>query len=114
MNLLDNGIKFTETGELGMTISRANDVLQRDGSVWIRFVVKDTGIGIPANRINSLFQSFSQATDSTARVYGGTGLGLALCKTFVEKMGGHIDVESILGKRDNVYIFNSFWVISSK
>ncbi len=98
MNLLDNAIKFTETGELGMKISRANDVLQRDGSVWIRFVVKDTGIGIPANRINSLFQSFSQATDSTARVYGGTGLGLALCKTFVEKMGGHIDVESILGK----------------
>ncbi len=98
MNLLDNGIKFTETGELGMTISRANDVLQRDGSVWIRFVVKDTGIGIPANRINSLFQSFSQVTDSTARIYGGTGLGLALCKTFVEKMGGHIDVESILGK----------------
>ncbi len=98
MNLLDNGIKFTETGELGMTISRANDVLQRDDLVWIRFVVKDTGIGIPANRINSLFQSFSQATDSTARVYGGTGLGLALCKTFVEKMGGHIDVESILGK----------------
>ena len=98
MNLLDNAIKFTETGELGMTISRANDLLQRDGSVWIRFVVKDTGIGIPANRIHSLFQSFSQATDSTARVYGGTGLGLALCKTFVEKMGGHIDVESILGK----------------
>ena len=98
MNLLDNAIKFTETGELGMTIGRANDVLQRDGSVWIRFVVKDSGIGIPANKINSLFQSFNQATESTARVYGGTGLGLALCKTFVEKMGGHIDVESILGK----------------
>ncbi len=98
MNLLDNAIKFTETGELGMTISRADDVLAREGSVWIRFVVKDTGIGIPANRINSLFQSFTQASDSTTRLYGGTGLGLALCKTFVEKMGGHIDVESILGK----------------
>lgn len=98
MNLLDNAIKFTETGELGMTVSRANDVLQRDGSVWIRFVVKDSGIGIPANKINSLFQSFTQANDSTARVYGGTGLGLALCKTFVEKMGGRIEVESILGK----------------
>lgn len=97
MNLLDNAIKFTETGELGMTISLATDVLQREGSVWIRFIVKDTGIGIPANRINSLFQSFTQMTDSTARVYGGTGLGLALCKTFIEKMGGHIDVESILG-----------------
>ncbi len=97
MNLLDNAIKFTENGELGMTISLANDVLQREGSVWIRFIVKDSGIGIPANRINSLFQSFTQMTDSTARVYGGTGLGLALCKTFVEKMGGHIDVESILG-----------------
>lgn len=97
MNLLDNAIKFTENGELGMTISLANDVLQRENSVWIRFIVNDTGIGIPANRINSLFQSFTQMTDSTARVYGGTGLGLALCKTFVEKMGGHIDVESILG-----------------
>lgn len=98
MNLLDNAIKFTESGELGMMISRANDVLQQEGSVWIRFIVKDTGIGIPANRIKSLFQTFTQASDSTTRIYGGTGLGLALCKTFVEKMGGHIDVESILGK----------------
>jgi signal transduction histidine kinase len=72
MNLLDNAIKFTENGELGMTISLANDVLQRENSVWIRFIVNDTGIGIPANRINSLFQSFTQMTDSTARVYGGT------------------------------------------
>lgn len=98
MNLLDNAIKFTETGELGMTVSRANDVLQREGSVWVRFIVKDSGIGIPANKINSLFQSFNQVNDATARVYGGTGLGLALCKTFVEKMGGRIDVESMLGK----------------
>lgn len=98
MNLLDNAIKFTDGGEVGMTVNREAGGHSKDDHVVIRFVVEDTGVGIPANRQQALFQSFVQASDSTTRIYGGTGLGLALCKTFVEKMGGHIRMESVLGK----------------
>lgn len=105
MNLLDNGIKFTEKGEIGMSVSRNAEETQQDGIVWLKFIVKDSGIGIPANRIPLLFQSFTQANESTTRLYGGTGLGLSLCKTFIEKMGGRIDVRSELGK-GTMFIFS--------
>ncbi len=98
INLLDNGIKFTESGDIGMTVSRDTQAHGKDESTWIKFVIKDTGVGIPQDRISALFHSFTQASDSTTRLYGGTGLGLALCKNFIEKMGGRIDVQSELGK----------------
>ena len=96
VNLLDNAIKFTETGEIGLSV-HLNRQQGKPGYPVIHFVLKDTGIGIPEDRKNLIFDSFTQADDSTTRLYGGTGLGLALCRAFVEAMSGRIWVDSELG-----------------
>ena len=96
VNLVSNAIKFTEDGEVTIRIERAaggDDIF-----ALLRFSVCDTGIGIPAERLNRLFNSFSQVDASTTRRYGGTGLGLAICRQLVEAMGGHIGVESAAGE----------------
>jgi len=98
LNLLDNAIKFTEKGEIGLNVHVHKTPKNIDEPHELLFIVKDTGIGIPEDRKNAIFESFTQAQDSTTRLYGGSGLGLALCKTFVETMGGKIWVESSLGK----------------
>jgi PAS domain S-box-containing protein len=98
VNLLNNAIKFTETGEILLTISSTQSKLQPENNIVLRFSVKDTGIGIPTERLNRLFKSFSQVDASTTRKYGGTGLGLAISKQLVELMGGEIWVESKFGK----------------
>ena len=90
INLLTNAVKFTKRGEVVVTVSGAAPEL--------RFAVRDTGIGIPADRRDRLFQSFSQVDPSTARRYGGTGLGLAISRRLVELMGGSIGVDSEQGK----------------
>jgi signal transduction histidine kinase/DNA-binding response OmpR family regulator len=92
LNLLNNAVKFTETGEvvLGVRGTPAEDV----DKVGLHITVRDTGIGIPADRVHRLFQSFSQADVSTSRRYGGTGLGLAISKRLAELMGGTMWVES--------------------
>jgi CheY-like chemotaxis protein/HPt (histidine-containing phosphotransfer) domain-containing protein len=92
VNLIGNAIKFTEQGEVGVAVRRVA------GSPALHFTVRDTGIGIPAERIAGLFQSFSQVDASTTRRYGGTGLGLAISKRLCELMGGDMWVESELGK----------------
>ncbi|MDP2654274.1 MAG: response regulator [Candidatus Omnitrophota bacterium] len=97
INLLENAIKFTEKGEIGLSV-RPAAAKRADAQAAITFAVKDTGIGIPSDRKQAIFESFTQADASTTRLYGGTGLGLTLCKNFVEKMGGKIQVESDLGK----------------
>lgn len=97
INLVDNAIKFTDDGEIGLKV----DLLGHDnikGKCRMRFTINDTGIGIPEDRQDKVFESFTQASDSTTRLYGGTGLGLALCKNFVETMGGKIWVESKVGE----------------
>jgi len=94
-NLLSNAIKFTEEGDV--TITAAATPIEA-GVVEVRFTVADTGIGIAANRIDRLFQSFSQVDASTTRRYGGTGLGLAICRRLAEMLGGRIWVESTAGK----------------
>ena len=91
INLGGNAIKFVEKGEVSIYASLEN---QTDHEVTIKFKVIDTGIGIPKDRIDSLFDSFTQVDASTTRKYGGTGLGLAISKQLVELMGGEIGVES--------------------
>ncbi|MGD8893079.1 MAG: response regulator [Desulfobacterales bacterium] len=95
INLGGNAIKFVEKGEVSIHASLEN---QSDHEVTIKFKVIDTGIGIPRERIDSLFDSFTQVDASTTREYGGTGLGLAISKQLAELMGGQIGVESEEGK----------------
>jgi two-component system, sensor histidine kinase and response regulator len=95
MNLADNAVKFTHEGEI--TIWADIDQHLQD-KVCIRFLVKDTGIGIPRHRLDDIFEAFTQADSSTRRRYGGTGLGMAISKQLVEMMGGKIQVESEEGK----------------
>jgi CheY-like chemotaxis protein/HPt (histidine-containing phosphotransfer) domain-containing protein len=90
-NLLGNAIKFTAAGEVSV---RASLQAQDEEGVLVRFSVRDTGIGIPAEKKIRLFQKFSQVDASTTRHYGGTGLGLAISKQLAEQMGGAIGVES--------------------
>ncbi len=91
INLTNNAIKFTGAGEVAVAVSLDSET---DSQVTIRCIVRDTGIGIPADRMDRLFQSFSQVDASTTRKYGGTGLGLAISKQIAELMGGKIGVES--------------------
>ena len=93
-NLLYNAIKFTEDGGVTLHVSH----FLADGQVVLDFAVHDTGIGIPEERIEVLFESFSQAESSTTREFGGTGLGLAISKRLVEAMGGEISVRSTVGE----------------
>jgi PAS domain S-box-containing protein len=95
INLLGNAIKFTDSGEVSVHISGESLV---NGTIKLFFSVKDTGIGIPQDRMHSLFQSFSQVDMSTTRKYGGTGLGLAISKKLVQLMGGTIWAKSEVGK----------------
>jgi PAS domain S-box-containing protein len=94
-NLLANAIKFTSKGEVAI---RATVESQDDKHIKLKFVISDTGIGIPESRSNILFESFSQVDNSTSRKYGGTGLGLAISKRLAELMGGEIGFSSKEGK----------------
>lgn len=95
VNLMSNAIKFTEKGEVFLYITTIGGTRERPE---LEFSVRDSGIGIPAEKIPNLFHLFSQVDSSTTRKYGGTGLGLAISRKLVELMGGHIWVESELGK----------------
>ncbi len=91
INLLSNSIKFTESGEIALQV----DLRQSsDGKLKLECTVRDTGIGIPADKLNHLFESFSQVDASTTRKYGGTGLGLTIVKQLCGLMGGQVSVES--------------------
>jgi signal transduction histidine kinase len=106
-NLIGNSLKFTEHGSI--TVGARTDWETSD-AVKLTFWVKDTGIGIPAHRLQKLFKPFSQADASTARKYGGSGLGLSICKSLIESMGGTITLESV----ENVGTTVSFSLTLSK
>ncbi len=95
LNLAGNALKFTASGEVVIAI---RPLTWRDKSVRLRFEVRDTGIGIPADKIGDLFDPFTQADVSITRKFGGTGLGLAICKRLVDLMGGEIGVDSVHGQ----------------
>ena len=102
LNLLNNAIKFTDQGKVAVTVA-CEGATEADETV--RFEIKDTGAGIPADRLHRLFKRFSQADNSINRRYGGTGLGLAISKSLIEAMGGTIAVESSEG------VGSTFWFV---
>ena len=112
INLVNNAIKFTHKGEvyLKVFLISSNDDNQK---IDLGFQIKDTGIGIPENKIDFLFDSFTQVDASTTRRYGGTGLGLAITERLVKLMGGEIKVESQLGI-GSTFIFSHQTEVSTK
>jgi len=100
LNLLSNAYKFTEKGEIQIEVHIEGTTEQK---IILQFVISDTGIGIPKNKLNQLFQSFQQAEASTSRKYGGTGLGLNITRKLLDLMKGDIRVVSDLGKGSSFY-----------
>jgi PAS domain S-box-containing protein len=100
VNLLGNAIKFTREGEIYVSIRKHGETFIQEGRKYLFFIiqVKDTGIGIPKDKLQKIFESFTQADNSTTRKYGGTGLGLAISKSLAELMNGTLTVESEAGK----------------
>ena len=100
VNLLSNAIKFTQSGEVVVT---ARPGEQDKKTAVVQFEVRDTGMGIPAEKLATIFEAFTQADNSTTRRFGGTGLGLTICKRLVDMMGGKIWVESREGKGSSFF-----------
>ena len=100
LNLVGNAMKFTECGEIGIDISAES---RTPHEALLRFKISDTGVGIPADKIQAIFEPFTQADGSTTRRYGGTGLGLTISTQLVEMMGGRIWVESEPGSGSTFY-----------
>lgn len=95
VNLVGNALKFTDSGEVVLVVERVKEI---DGRVEVLFEVRDTGIGVRADRLETIFEVFAQADSSTTREFGGSGLGLAISKRIVKKMGGEIWAESVIGE----------------
>lgn len=103
LNLVGNAIKFTEHGEVSLTIQKATQVQCGPYEYAIEFLVSDTGIGIPSDKLDLIFDTFQQADGSMTRKFGGTGLGLSISKRLVNLMGGDVWVKSEYGKGSRFY-----------
>lgn len=112
INLTGNAVKFTAKGEVAVFV----EAVQWKGEkrVTLKLSVKDTGIGIPSERLSRLFQPFTQVDSSTTRKFGGTGLGLAICKRLAEMMNGTLNVESLEGKGSTFYFLAEFSVAETQ
>jgi signal transduction histidine kinase/ligand-binding sensor domain-containing protein/DNA-binding response OmpR family regulator len=111
MNLVSNAVKFTKNGEIFVGVHLLQNPKGR--KMRIGFEIRDTGIGIPPDKIGRLFKSFSQVDSSTTRKYGGTGLGLAICDKLVKLMGGNIAVQSRVGE-GSTFTFNIMTLASDQ
>lgn len=98
LNLVGNAIKFTERGGVSVTVGKVEDPEARPGEYSVGFTVEDTGVGIPDDKLNLIFDAFQQADGSITRKFGGTGLGLSISKRLVNLMGGVLWVNSESGK----------------
>src|SRR4030095_7860586 len=105
LNILGNAVKFTAQGEV---VLHARLERQDETSAVLRFSVSDTGIGIPLDKQEHIFQAFTQSDSSTTRRYGGTGLGLAIARRLVDLMGGQLWLESTEGKGSTFHFTASF------
>jgi len=110
MNLLSNAIKFTDRGHVKIKVT----LLQKlNDKVKLKFSIEDTGIGIAANKLSKIFDSFEQAEDDTANKYGGTGLGLTIVKKLIELKGGELTFSSQIGK-GSVFNFTNWYTLADK
>ncbi|MBF0509844.1 MAG: hybrid sensor histidine kinase/response regulator, partial [Deltaproteobacteria bacterium] len=112
VNLAANALKFTSQGLIELKVATLEEtavaLAGRIEKVNLLFSIRDTGVGIPENRIGVIFDSFIQGDSSTTKKYGGTGLGLAICKGIAELMGGSIWVKSKLGEGSTFYFSAKF------
>jgi CheY-like chemotaxis protein/nitrogen-specific signal transduction histidine kinase len=104
-NLVGNALKFTEKGKVTLTTEVFKELKD---SIELKFIISDTGIGIPEDKQKEIFDAFTQASASTTREYGGTGLGLAITKMLVEKQGGRIEVKSKLNEGSTFSVYLKF------
>lgn len=110
LNICGNAIKFTEKGQVQISVAPVSPVI--DNVQVIRFTIADSGIGIPADKIDKIFERFVQASDSTTRLFGGTGLGLSIVKSLVHILDGTIKVESVFGTGTTFILEFPFTVVT--
>ena len=105
MNIAGNALKFTKEGEVTISVKKTSD---SDNNITLKFTIKDTGIGIPENKLKTIFERFTQADDNTTRKFGGTGLGLNIAKQLIEMLGGEIELKSAEGRGSEFYFSLDF------
>ncbi len=116
VNLLGNAIKFTAQGEVCVTLEETGQRVKKNDKCYttVRLIVRDSGIGIPPEKVNKIFEGFTQADSSTTRKYGGTGLGLTISKSLAELMGGSLSVVSEVGAGSTFTFELPFEIISEE